>query len=103
MKFVRNKLYTRSGLKIKKGDMRTDQIIEGKLCSFFGRKMRNEYDPDADGFIYEVRNPYNLIKRGTTNLHRHIFYKEPGTTDQYRYLGESTREERHSRVRIELF
>jgi hypothetical protein len=96
MRFVINNLYTRNQLGIKKGDMRTDQIIEGELCSFFGRKMRNEYDPDDDGFIYEVRNSYNLIKRGTTNLHRHIFYKEEGTTDQYRYLGESTHEKRHS-------
>jgi len=101
MTFVKNNLYTRKQFGIKRGDTRTDQIIEGKLCSFFGRKMRNEYDPD--GFIYEVRNPYNLIQRGTTNLHRHIFYKEEGITDQYRYLGESTHEGRHSPTQNKAF
>jgi len=101
MKFVKNNLYTRKQFGIKQWDRRTDQIIEGELCSFFGRKMNNNDDPD--GFVYEVRNPYNLIKQGTTNLHRHIFYKEKGPTNEYRYLGESTHEERHSPTQNKAF
>jgi hypothetical protein len=101
MTFVKNQLYTRKQFGIKRGDTRTDQIIEGELCSFFGREMDNK--PEIGGFIYEVRNPYNLIQRGKTNLHRHIFFKEPGTTDQYRYLGESTHEERHSPTQNKAF
>jgi hypothetical protein len=101
MKFVKNRLYTRQKLRIKNGDTRTDQIIEGELCSFFGRKMKNK--PDIDGFIYEVRNSYNLIKRGTTNLHRHIFYKELKPTAEYKYLGESTHEKRYSRKQNKAF
>ena len=102
MKFVINNLYTRSGLGIKQGDTRTDQIIEGELCSFFGREMDNQ--AVTDGFIYEVRNPHNLIKRGTTNLHRHIFFKEkkPGPSE-YRYLGESTHEKNHSPTQNKAF
>jgi len=101
MRFIINDLYPREELGIKKGDTRTYQIIEGELCSFFGRKMNNQ--PDDDGFIYEVRNSYNLIKRGSTNLHRHIFYKEKGWPAQYRYLGESVREERYSPTQNKAF
>jgi len=102
MTFVKDNLYTRKQFGIKRWDMRTDQIIEGELCSFFGRKMNNHND-DPDGFVYEVRHSYNLIQQGPTNLHRHIFYKEPETTDQYRYLGESTHEERYSQTQNKAF
>jgi len=101
MTFVKNNLYTRKQFGISKGDTRTDQIIEGELCSFFGRKMRNK--EDVDGFIYEARRPYNLIQHGKTNLHRHVFYKEKGKTDKYRYLGESVYEERHSKTQNKAF
>jgi hypothetical protein len=96
--------YTKKDFGIGKGgSMRTDHIVGGELYSFFTIDGDMHNKREDDGFVYEGRNPYNLIDDGAqTDLRRHVFTREK-PRGSYAYLGKGSYERRYSPTQNKVF